>query len=152
MHKVLLAGVAALSVLSASAAHARPQLHTPAIGWIDPGDIRCFATSDHICEVTMGCGDCSAFAFIWADEHSMRRKYRIVAKTPLVVLDEGKGNTTTNEDDQGGFTYVKRVKVALVIDADWNNGHLVPTNSGCHLATEGKFPPIISVECSRQKR
>jgi hypothetical protein len=151
--KLLLTGITAL-FLATGTAHARPQMHTPAIGWIDPSDIRCFATSDHICEVTMGCGDCSAIAFIWVDQHGMRRKYRIVAKTQLVVLDAGKDNVTMNENDHGDFTFVKRVKVAIVIDADWdnNNGQLVPTVPGCRLTTEGKFPPIVSVECSKKKR
>jgi hypothetical protein len=76
----------------------------------------------------------------------MRQKYRIVAKTPLVVLDEGKDNKITDENDQG-FTYEQRVKVAIVIDSGWDKGQLVPTAPGCHLTTEGKFPPIVSVEC-----
>ena len=148
----LLATAAVMMVATTLSVCARLQLSTPAIGWLDPSDIRCFHTSDHTCVVTEGCGDCSAFAFVWADQYSMRQKYRIVAKTPILVMDEGKDNKET-EDTGDGFTYDKRVKVALVIDSDWDdNGHVVPTAPGCHLATEGKFPPIVSVACKEMRR
>jgi hypothetical protein len=144
--------LATAMVCTALTAHARPQLSTPAIGWLDPSDIRCYATSDHMCEVTEGCGDCSVFAFVWADQHSVRQKYRIAAKTPLVIVSEGKDNKSTDDDGQG-FTYEKRVQVAIVMDSDWDgNGHVVPSSPGCHLTTEGKFPPIVSVACRSHPR
>jgi hypothetical protein len=104
MRKCLLAIVATL-VLSITSAHARPQLHTQSIGWINPADLQCEATSDHICAVK---ADSTSTALTFASPTSDKSKYRVLDRTELVILDDRGNDLFYHKDKSKG-----RVEVAI---------------------------------------
>jgi hypothetical protein len=81
-----------------------------------------------------------------------------MAGTKLVVINEGQDNEAIAAQSDGAdiWTYNKRVEVAIVIPADWDErpghtGNLRP-NKPCHLRAHGKFPPVVSLDCRNMER
>jgi hypothetical protein len=146
---ILLATVAATLTLGlVGVVSARPQLHTESIGWIGPNDITCEATSDHTCFVR----DDLDFAYTstkWQPyEYSghpdpdAKPLYRVKGGTELVILDSRGSDLAYDPGHAKGD-----VEVAIVIPADWGkDGELHPIKK-CHLKTQGKSVPIVSLAC-----
>lgn len=126
---------------------ARPQLHTESIGWINPSDIECEATSDHICVgKEFACGYCATFAFTFTDPVSGSENYQVHGGTLQVILDDRGNDLFYHSEKSKG-----RVEVAIVIPSDWDDrrGHeaeLRP-DKPCRLKTSGNVPPIVSLSC-----
>ena len=137
-------------IFSANAVSARPQLATTSIGWIAPADISCEPTSDHTCVVKEdACSDCSDLAFTFTDPISGRKQYQVRGGTKLVILND-QGQDLFYKADKA----TKRVEVAIVIPADWDqrpghDGQLRPDKS-CHMNKRGNFLPIVSLSCNEQ--
>jgi hypothetical protein len=145
MGKLILASIMLVASLN-SAAYARPQLHTQSIGWINPTDISCEQTSDHICVVTKG------LALTWDGQHGHKQKYQVMGDTELVIINEGRGNkvqSDINADGNDVWTYNYRVEVAIVVPADWDDHGRLRPDQPCHLTTQGKNPSIVSLTCGQ---
>ena len=140
MKKSFLAIAALLCLITVTSA--RPQLYTQSIGWINPSDIECEATSDHMCVVK----EFKDFAVTFTDAVSDKKRYRVHGGTELVILDD-RGNDLFYHSDESKV----RVEVAIVIPADWDQrpgheGRLRP-DKPCHLNKIGNYPSIVSLSC-----
>jgi hypothetical protein len=127
IRKLVLA--AALFAALVAPAHARPQLHTQPIGWIDADDISCEQTSDHTCVVIEQCDvhECYKSAPTWEAADSPRLKLRVKVGTELVVLGEANN----------------RAEVAIVIPADWQDDGTLRPIKPCRLATQDQLAFLV---------
>jgi hypothetical protein len=150
MKKLLVTTAASLCLTTT--AFARPQLFTQSIGWIEPSEIICEETSDHICVVTE-----TPYARTFKSPATDEVKYRVRAGTELKTLNfikEDKEGIEVKETASHRFYDIhNRVEVAIIIPADWDTrpgqeGVLRPLKP-CHLKTEGKYPAIVSLSCGK---
>jgi len=151
VNKYVLAAIM-LGIASATPATARPQLHTPSIGWISPNDIKCEPTSDHTCVVRKDIGFAytstkwQPYEFSGTPDPESKPLYRVNGGTVLVILDS-KGSdlfSTTAYDAKGD------VEVAIVIPADWGKDNELHPIRKCGLKKQGKSPPIVSLSCGKK--
>jgi hypothetical protein len=132
-----------------TAAQARPQIWTSSIGWIDPSDIECIATSDHTCTVK-DFSDREPLAYVHANQSGHSYRYRIRAGTEIKVINDGINNEPTFESQNNENHWKKRVEVAIVIPSDWGKDGEIHPITPCHLITSkvGKAaPPIVELRC-----
>jgi hypothetical protein len=156
-------------VFGAPFAHARPQLTTPSIGWIDVSDITCKPTSDHTCVVKDSpCyeGDyrpdqklrsCMPLMFTYADPTRDHKKYQVDLGTELIILNDRGNDLFYHPEEAKG-----RVEVAIVIPSDWDQrpgheGQLRPdkqcrlkTTSGAIDGSLSSETPFVSLSCRRK--
>jgi hypothetical protein len=116
----------------ASAAHARPQIWTQSIGWIDPSDIECISTSDHTCTVK-DFSDREPLAYIHTSQSGNSYRYRIRAGTEIKVINDGINNEPTFDSRNNESYWTKRVEIAIVIPSDWGKDGEIHPIKPCHL-------------------
>ena len=137
-----------LIIASATPAAARPQLHTPSIGWISPNDIICADTSDHTCIVRKDIGFAytstkwQPYEYSGTPDPEAKPLYRVNGGTVLIVLDYRGSQLSDPAYDAKGD-----VEVAIVIPAEWGKDNELQPIRKCGLKTRGKFPPIVSLSC-----
>jgi hypothetical protein len=82
----------------ATVTHARPQIWTNSIGWIDPSDIECPETSDHTCTVK-DLSDREPLAYVYTNQSGNSFRYRIRAGTEIKVVNDGIHNEPTFDSE-----------------------------------------------------